>query len=1371
MPDMAKIGPVSKRLLGLALVFTWVAGPFFASEALAQESLQAGEGYITRFSGTTRNSSSETVIDVDGTVGSVVDLRTPSQPPKGQHWLNEPQHDPVSAGEIGQVFGVTLDDATPPNIYLTATSVFGLHREPDNSDWMAGMWGPGGGPGTVWKLDPATDNKPVKFVDIGVGGRANTGAALGNIAYDKWNHQLYVSDLETGLIHRLRSRDGADLGQFDHGVSGRAAFLDVATSQQKSLPPVAFDPSSSARINDCPDGAFARTPSCWNFADFRRRVWGVGVRKDPQSGQVRLYYAIWSSQALGSPDFASADDEEKRNSVWSVALTNDGAFDLKSVRQEYLLPDFFTNPADIARAGRSNPVADIAFCKCKEDNIMLVAERGGVRNLGLDAEDPFATPHESRVLRYELESGNWQLKGRYDLGFYDRKDKGQPYIRANSSGGVDFGYGYQQDWTVDLAKPDAFVWMNGALCSPHAPCFVPDVNKRIDGSHVDGTQGTPEFAFDEVLPPTAMKPYPSSGDPYPPIGPTQSWMIDTDNNIDASGAPAMDSLIPNHATMIGDIEIYQLCEAEGPPVVEEPPLVEDQPPLVDEPPVIVDPPVVAPPIDEGPDLEKMKTGPAQCTEGDICTFTITISNNGPGEWSGPLWERDTLPPGATLFDYRPQPDWICNQVGSEVICNFGWVTLAPGDSVTLEMDVFIPFGTAGQIVENCVEDIWLPSWDPTDPAVIQAIEQALAGFGYIVGPIDGFLDIVTMNAISILQVDNGLPVTGIPDQAVIDLLFSGSAGLPGDYNPANDGDCHQVEIVPAPPPPAPATPAAPAAPPAPDMQVRKLQTTGQCRPGGLCTFRLIFINRGPGEWTGIPEMIDTLPPGATLVNPPVGCRQLSNIVACRYPQTVILPPNSPASVTITVRMPANIQPGAQNCVDLSPLLMPGDPNPGNNRQCIPIRVAPPPVPDIQIHKSQTPDQCTPGESCTFDLWFINRGPGKWTGAPQLSDDLPPNTKFKSASATWKCQQSGRNVTCTHDKVTLPPGRAIKVSVTVDLPRDLAPDAKNCVRGEGDGDASHDLVPANNERCITIVTAPPPQPTEPAHAEEPTPAEPTEPQAPPPAEPSETRVEKTQLGPCKPGRSCLFELKFLNKGPGTWTGNAKLADLLPDAQTKLGTWSPPTWQCDQTRTAISCEHSGATVAPGEYLSVTMTLQLPEHLQPGAQNCAVVERPEIGTIDPNIIGDRHCVTIDMVTPGFAPHPPAVVHPTTPCPEGTVRQEGQCVTITQTCPEGYVLKGDRCYSTTLTCPKGYVLKGKTCYSTKLSCPKGYVLKGKRCYSTKRSCPKGYVLRGNRCYPPATQRACPWGTVRMGNVCVRIPSSPGIRIPSPGHGHGHRD
>ncbi|MBZ0228729.1 MAG: peptidoglycan-binding protein, partial [Bauldia sp.] len=690
---------------------------------------------------------------------------------------------------------------------------------------------------------------------------------------------------------------------------------------QQSLAPVAFDPASAARIADCPDGAFAATPACWNFADFRRRVWGLGIREDAATGEVRLYYAVWSSQGFGNPDFAAAPDEEKQNSVWSVAIGEDGGFDTTTIRKEYTLPDFFLDPADIERAGRSNPVSDIEFPECVEDPVMLVAERGGVRNLGVAAENAFAFPHESRVLRYEPDdAGIWRPTGRYDIGFYDRKNDGAPFLRSNGAGGVDFGYGYQTDWTLDPAKPDQWVWMSGdSLCSALAPCFNPETGLREDGSEVHGIQGIPAAAFDEVSPAPAAGPYPPEGEPTPAIGPLQSWMVDTDENLDADGNVVMDELTRNDATRIGDVEIYEPCEGGGEEEgagIEEPPVVEYPPDVITEYPPVEEPP----PVVEGPDLEKVKDGPATCTEGGICSFTITITNLGPTDWDGPLTEVDTLPPGAILWDYGPQPEWTCNQVvgTDEVDCSHDWITLAPGQAVQLTIDVLLPFGVFG-LVENCIEDTFLPSRDPNDPAVILAIERQLNAWGYPVGPIDGVLDIVTMNSIAILQGDNGLPVTGVPDDILVDLMFPEGTV---DINPANDRDCHTVDVLPLPPPD-------PAQPVLADIQARKIQQT-QCLPGGLCTFDLWFLNRGPSPWTGSPALSDELPAGATVeaASAPWICDQAGQTVACGHPFELTLQPNEFRAVTLTVRMPANLAPGMQNCATVvAPV---GDPNPGND---------------------------------------------------------------------------------------------------------------------------------------------------------------------------------------------------------------------------------------------------------------------------------------------------------------------------------------------------------------------------------------------------------------------------------------------------------
>jgi uncharacterized repeat protein (TIGR01451 family) len=712
------MGSSSLRIV-IAFALAGALGASLCEVARAQDALQAGEAFVTRFSGTT-DEDGRAAIDPSGTVGGVVDLRRPGASPLGASWEDAPQRSAATAGQVGQVFGVTLDDADPPNIYLTATSAFGLHRNAENTGWMEGMWGPNGGPGTIWKLDGANNDQPEIFADIKLDGRGNTGAALGNIAFDRWNEQFYVSDLETGMIHRLRASDGADLGHYDHGVDGRSVFFDVAGSglaqgDFRSLPAVPFDPASSARTDDCPSGDFARAPSCWNFADFRRRIWGVGVRRDPATEEVRLYYAIWGSQGFGNPDHAAAGEDDQRNAVWSVRIKEDGAFDTTSARREFFLPDFFRSPEAIARAGRSHPVADIAFPASGDQDVMLLAERGGVRNLGLAAEDAFANPHEARVLRYELtDQGFWRGAGRYDVGYYDRSEAGPPYLRGSAAGGVSFGLGYGDGWEIDPAAPDAFVWMTGdGLCSPRGPCLDPGADAHTQSTPVDGLQGREARPYEAFEPITAFKPYPAPGPITPATGPDRSFMIDLD-----AGGEAPDK---SGATRIGDVAVYQPIPAEGEPgaapAEEEvagpggfPPGEEFPPGLPPEPgwdPAPLPPdgwPVPPPPVLET-DLGIEKSGPAQCQEGVNCIYNVKITNLGAVPYVGPLAVNDTMPVDATLA--AASPGWHCDVAGQVVSC----VTLGPallnvGVSATLTLVVLLPADVAGDHVENCTAIDW-----------------------------------------------------------------------------------------------------------------------------------------------------------------------------------------------------------------------------------------------------------------------------------------------------------------------------------------------------------------------------------------------------------------------------------------------------------------------------------------------------------------------------------------------------------------------------------------------------------------------------------------------------------------------------------------
>src|SRR5690606_15078870 len=151
--------------------------------------------------------------------------------PAGQ-LIETPETFGVTAVDVGLVFGVALDDAPAttgaeaPNIYLSATSAYGLYLTmPDadgnpmrtrlgdpNAEYMPGQWGSADGatgyPGSIWKVDGETGEVSL-FSTIA----ANSGPSLGDIDFDSSSQQFFVSDLDTGLIYRL-ALDGTILDTF-----------------------------------------------------------------------------------------------------------------------------------------------------------------------------------------------------------------------------------------------------------------------------------------------------------------------------------------------------------------------------------------------------------------------------------------------------------------------------------------------------------------------------------------------------------------------------------------------------------------------------------------------------------------------------------------------------------------------------------------------------------------------------------------------------------------------------------------------------------------------------------------------------------------------------------------------------------------------------------------------------------------------------------------------------------------------------------------------------------------------------------------------------------------------------------------------------
>jgi hypothetical protein len=473
--------------------------------------LNPGDLVVTGFSGTISPDANEplppntalideTFIDLERASAKIFDIAAPQYVWDGRLWDNIAKL-AISAREIGQVFGVAIDDRMPANIYFTATSAFGLHivvADQDNdgrperistgqagAQWMPGQLGAdrAATPGSIWKFDGATGNVSL-FANIELNGQPNSGAGLGNIAYDAHNRQLFVSDLDTGMIHKL-DLAGNELERFDHGTTGRSAA---------QLPEVAFNTSN--RLDITSSDFDSEDPDTWAFAALERRVWGLAVH------EKRLYYSI-------------AEGPQ----IWSVGIADDGRL-LDDPRWEL----------DVWKDGRPLEVSDIVL---SNKGAMILAQRGE-RGASYDYST-FFKPRKARIYRYWREDPDdpqtnsvWILEPEeYAVGF--------PVNHRNTNGGIDLGYGYSENGEIDLNVCEVSLWTTGGNLRRNQQ-LRPELLKG-GPENVHGVQGAPARPVREFNTP-----------------PWASYMLDFDSEYDD----------PQAAGHIGDVEIYQPgCRGTG----------------------------------------------------------------------------------------------------------------------------------------------------------------------------------------------------------------------------------------------------------------------------------------------------------------------------------------------------------------------------------------------------------------------------------------------------------------------------------------------------------------------------------------------------------------------------------------------------------------------------------------------------------------------------------------------------------------------------------------------------------------------------------------------------------------------------------------
>lgn len=451
--------------LAVCLYFIFQLNPGFSQ---SKPLIELGNAVVTGFSGTvapqpgqvigSRQPVDETFIDLNGVSARILDLGAPGFVWDGRAWSAAVQRT-LLAGQIGQVFGVILDDAEAPNIYFAASSVYGLpivgadgdgnglkdrlEKGRNDAAFMQGLWGPeqqGGGPGSIWKVDGTTGIVSL-FATVTLDGDENTGPALGNLAFDAQHQSIFASDLSTGMIARF-DLNGTQLEMFDYGTEGRAAA---------GLGVVGFDPA--ARLDITSPAFDPEDPDTWGYTAPQRQVWGMAVHEG------RLYFAVFGD-----------------SQIWSVGLdATNGAFGLDP-RWEL----------DVPKKPVKLPVTDILFT---EKGAMVLAQRGPVTS-AYDYSG-LAEPDHARLYRFWQETPDDAATPSLWITEPEEYSVGFGADNRRTEGGVDLEYGFASNGLIDLSTCEATLLTTGNDLRDD----IDLANDLLPGGPltIDGLQGMPAF--------------------------------------------------------------------------------------------------------------------------------------------------------------------------------------------------------------------------------------------------------------------------------------------------------------------------------------------------------------------------------------------------------------------------------------------------------------------------------------------------------------------------------------------------------------------------------------------------------------------------------------------------------------------------------------------------------------------------------------------------------------------------------------------------------------------------------------------------------------------------------------------------------------
>ncbi|SFB69235.1 hypothetical protein [Kaistella jeonii] len=173
------------------------------TKCFGQFPLKFGDGVITH----SPNSYTAAGPSTTPAVVRVIHTSNTMTAPLGSTWTSPAPKPPNdfytnwNVNTLGYVFGITMDQNTDPNVYVSSTQIYGSLTLNNRKIWRLKGQTPSIG----------SNSLVFDFNNISGSGTATSLRSLGNLKYGKFGttENIYVSDWETGEIHRLTGNSTA----------------------------------------------------------------------------------------------------------------------------------------------------------------------------------------------------------------------------------------------------------------------------------------------------------------------------------------------------------------------------------------------------------------------------------------------------------------------------------------------------------------------------------------------------------------------------------------------------------------------------------------------------------------------------------------------------------------------------------------------------------------------------------------------------------------------------------------------------------------------------------------------------------------------------------------------------------------------------------------------------------------------------------------------------------------------------------------------------------------------------------------------------------------------------------------------------------